>query len=374
MQACNRQCIDSDAVTSPQDAAMPAAAPGPPAGKVGLIMHRLASNRLTGYLLFLLLFNTAVAAALTLLGNDRHFLNELIYSQAIGLSCGLPAIGVVWLARSTQQLRIGLVLSIAFGVASGASIGALATSYLPHARSINPLQAMGVGLLFAIGAGYYFFTREGTARLEHELELQRARRRELDRSRADMQLRMLQAQIEPHFLFNTLANVSALIRSDPPKAEQLLSHLNAFLRATLQRSRVEASTLADEIDLVRNYLSIIGLRLGTRLLWSIDVPDELLKLSFPMLLLQPLVENAIKHGIEPKRGGGSVTLRAWRDGQCLRIEMADSGVGLAPESGATGFGLMNVRQRLNAHYGQAGQLQLNPNEQGGVTATLEIPI
>ena len=343
-----------------------------PAGTVEPIMYRLAMNRLASYLAFLLLFNTAVAAALTLLGQDRHFLNELIYSHAIGLSCGLPAIGVVWLARNTMQLRIGLILCIAFGVASGASIGALATSYLPHARSINPLQAMGIGLLFAAGAGYYFFTREGTARLEHELQVQRLRRRELDRSRSDMQLRMLQAQIEPHFLFNTLANVSALIRSDAPKAEQLLQHLNAFLRATLQRSRVDASTLADEIELVRDYLAIIGMRLGTRLQWSIDVPEELLRLPFPLMLLQPLVENAIKHGIEPKRGGGSVALRAWRDGPHLWLEIADSGVGLNPSQSATGFGLDNIRQRLMAHYGQAAQLQLSSNAMGGTTATLEI--
>ena len=337
-------------------------------------MYKLAMNRLGGYLLFVLLFNTAVAAALSLLGHDRNFLNELIYSHAIGLSCGLPAMGVVWLARSTMQLRIGLILCIVFGVTAGVSIGALVTSYLPYARSINPLQAMGVGLLFAVGAGYYFFTREGTARLAHELELQRLHRRELDRSRSDMQLRMLQAQIEPHFLFNTLANVSALIRSDPPKAEQLLSHLNAFLRATLQRSRVEASTLGDEAELVRNYLTIIELRLGARLQWQIDLADDLLKLPFPVLLLQPLLENAVKHGIEPKRGGGSITLRGWRDGQRLLLEISDSGVGLAPRQSNAGFGLDNIRQRLSAHYGQAGQLQLNPNARGGATATLEIPL
>ncbi len=330
-------------------------------------------TRLAGYLVFVLLFNTAVAALLTLLGTDRYFLIELLYSQSIGLSCGLPALGVVWLARNTAQLRLGLTLSIAFGVLSGVSIASLVTSFLPHARSVNPLQALGVGLLIAIGAGYYFFTREGTARLEHELQLQQKHRSELDRSRSEMQLRMLQAQIEPHFLFNTLANVSALIRSDPPKAEKLLVHLNAFLRATLQRSREERSTLAHELELVRNYLNIIGLRMGPRLNWSIDVPEQLTKRPFPMMLLQPLVENAIKHGIEPKRGVGTVGIKATVDGRRMLIEVADTGVGLTAELSGDGYGLNNVRQRLQALYGASARLEIRQNEGAGVTVQMELP-
>lgn len=336
-------------------------------------MRSILPNRLSHYFIFLLFFNTATAAVLTVLGNDRHFLNELIYSHAIGFSCGVPAVGVIRLAHDTRQLRNGLIASIVFGVIAGVSIASLVTSYLPHAKSIDPLHAIVVGLVLGVVAGYYFFTREGTVRLEVELQRQRERRLELDRAHADMQLRMLQAQVEPHFLFNTLANVSALIRSDPPRAEKLLQHLNAFLRATLQRSRVRNPTLGDEVALVRDYLSIVELRMGARLRWRIEVPDELLGLSLPMFLVQPLVENAVRHGIEPKREGGSVTLLARRDNGRLRIEVVDTGIGLDETHDGSGFGLENIRERLVGHYGPGARLEVERNESGGATATLEIP-
>ena len=332
-------------------------------------------SRNQSYLIFLLLFNTAVAVILTLLGRDRSFPLELLFSHCIGLSCGLPALVVVSHARSTRQLRVGLTVSIFCGVIVGVALARMLSAEMSASHTISAAQALIVGLVFALGAGYFFLTREGTRRLEHELRAQRARRAELDRAHAAMQLRLLQSQVEPHFLFNTLAHLSALIRSDPAQAEKLLSHLNGFLRATLRRNRQDRATLEDELTLVRDYLSIVGVRLGARLRWSLEIEPGLEKLVFPFMLMQPLVENAIKHGIEPKRSGGEVVLRAWREGSRLRLSVWDTGIGLRPHEGGadSGVGLENVRQRLAALYGSNAHLSLRGNAAGGVIVELDLP-
>lgn len=332
-------------------------------------------SRNQSYLIFLLLFNTAVAVILTLLGKDRSFPLELLFSHCIGLSCGLPALVVVSHARSTKQLRVGLTVCIFFGVIVGVALARLLSAEMAASHTISAGQALIVGLVFALGAGYFFLTSEGTRRLEHELRAQQARRAELDRAHAAMQLRLLQSQVEPHFLFNTLAHLSALIRSDPAQAEKLLSHLNGFLRATLRRNRQESATLEDELTLLRDYLSIVGVRLGARLRWSFEIDPGLEKMNFPFMLLQPLVENAIKHGIEPKRSGGEVVLRAWREGARLRVSVWDTGIGLRAHdvSADSGVGLDNVRQRLAALYGNNAHLSLRSNAAGGVIVELDLP-
>jgi LytS/YehU family sensor histidine kinase len=184
---------------------------------------------------------------------------------------------------------------------------------------------------------------------------------------------MLQAQIEPHFLFNTLANLAVLIRSDPARAERLLGDLIAWLRATLQRTREADSTLGDEIELLRRYLDILGLRLGPRLRVAFDVPPALLSRPFPLLLLQPLVENAVTHGIEPQVEGGELRIAAGEADGRLRLTVSDTGAGLGAGGAGAGFGLESVRQRLGALFGEAARLDVRSNTPRGVIATLEIP-
>jgi len=332
-------------------------------------------SRNARYLLFLLLFNTGVAAVLTTLGRDRSFAVELIYSHFIGMSCGLPALAVVNYARSVQQLRIGLMGSIVGGVMVGVALAAMFTAGMAAGHTVSPRNALVVGIVFALVAGYFFYTTEGTQRLENELRRHQRQRAEFDRAQAAMQLRLLQSQVEPHFLFNTLAHLAALIRTDPVQAEQLLSHLNGFLRAALRRNRQDRTTLRDELALVNDYLSIVAVRLGDRLKWSMEVEPGLESLAFPFMLVQPLVENAIQHGIEPKRGGGELTLRVWRDGRRLRLRVRDTGVGMDPSasSGGGGVGLSNARQRLQALYGSSASLVIRSLPSGGVCAELDLP-
>jgi len=216
-----------------------------------------------------------------------------------------------------------------------------------------------------------------TARKQAEnsrLEEQQLRRMAAERQVVEAQLRMLQAQIEPHFLFNTLANVMSLIDREPNSAKEMLQRLTRFLRISLRRSREEASTLGQETDMLRDYLNIFKIRLGPRMDFAIDVPAELLDLKFPPMLLQPLVENAIKHGIEPKIEGGCIAIRAEASDGMLRLTVSDTGRGLSDLAVDHGLGLGNVQSRLRALYKSSARLVLEDNIPCGATATIEVPL
>jgi LytS/YehU family sensor histidine kinase len=199
---------------------------------------------------------------------------------------------------------------------------------------------------------------------------------EAEKRAAEAQLRLLQGQIEPHFLFNTLANVVSLIDHDPPKARQMLESFTEYLRSSLTSLRHEQATLGGELDLVRNYLGLLKTHMEDRLQFSIASVPALGGLPLQPLLLQPLVENAIHHGLEPKVEGGQVRVSVQRHGEQLLIEVADDGRGLhAPprRQGGAGMALNNQRKRLLAHYGSAASLTL-AEAHSGTVATLRLPI
>jgi LytS/YehU family sensor histidine kinase len=204
-----------------------------------------------------------------------------------------------------------------------------------------------------------------TAQASAELEL-------LRRRLAEAQLQTLQAQVEPHFLFNTLAAVEHLTETDPPRAATMLRHLIAFLRGSLPDMREQNTSLGREIEICQSYLAIMQIRMEDRLAVSIDVPDSLRALPFPPMMLQSLVENAIKHGIEPKPQGGTVAVSARVQEGRLRVTVADTGVGI-PENAPQGVGLTNIRDRLRRLYGSAAALILAPNAPTGAHITIEMP-
>jgi signal transduction histidine kinase len=210
------------------------------------------------------------------------------------------------------------------------------------------------------------------AEAEKQLAADRARAAELERQALDAQLRALQAQIEPHFLFNTLANVVSLVDAQPASAKRMLERLIDLLRGSLSASRARHATLGQEIDLVRAYLDILSIRMGPRLRYETRIDDGLRALSVPPMLLQPLVENAIQHGLEPKIEGGrvNVTARA-RDGE-VEILVEDDGVGFGAATRGGGVGLSNLRQRLSALSG--GRMRLTIEDAGpGTRVRLLIP-
>ncbi|WP_037073554.1 sensor histidine kinase [Pseudoxanthomonas suwonensis] len=192
---------------------------------------------------------------------------------------------------------------------------------------------------------------------------------------ADLRLGVLQAQVEPHFLFNTLASVRALVRQDPAQAEATLDALVGFLRATIPKLRDGQSlhaTLGQQLEICASYLELMRVRMGGRLTYTMSVAPELRAHPFPPSLLITLVENAIKHGIEPRPGPGRIDVVAEREGGRLRVRVVDDGAGLKPGVGG-GMGLANVRDQLAHRFGDRASLQLQPGPRGGVVAQVEVP-
>lgn len=197
--------------------------------------------------------------------------------------------------------------------------------------------------------------------------------RVLQKEKQEAQSKLIQAQIEPHFLFNTLANISSLTDQDTNKAKHMLGDLDTYLRTTLARTREGNTTLKEELELIKSYLSIIKIRMGDRLQYEIDIPEEFGSIYIPPLLLQPLVENAIKHGLDPKVEGGRLLISGNMVDGRLKLVVSDNGVGLS-DNDLSGIGLNNVRERINMVYGRKGKLEIYGNTDGGVTSSLTIPI
>jgi signal transduction histidine kinase len=250
----------------------------------------------------------------------------------------------------------------------------LDTRLLMHwLKSPQWLAAFGfTSLVISLILSLIFFWRQREATAQAALQTERLRAERIEREATLANLRALQAQIEPHFLFNTLANVTSLIDPDPAKAKRMLESFIRFLRASLNATRSESTTLADEAELIASYLDVLQVRMGARLRYEVDVPAELHSVSLPPMLLQPVVENAIRHGLEPKVDGGTVSVRAHRNGAGVAVEIADTGAGFAPTTRG-GVGLTNVRDRLRLIYGDRASLVVTEATSGGAVVTVTIP-
>jgi sensor histidine kinase YesM len=240
-------------------------------------------------------------------------------------------------------------------------------------RNPGMLATMTSGSIFVsivLSVVAYLIARRASA--EAELEREKARTERIEREAVLANLRALQAQIEPHFLFNTLANVTSLIDADPAKARRMLESFIRFLRASLGATRMESTTLGAERELIASYLEVLQVRMEGRLRYSVDVPPDLESYALPSLLLQPLVENAIRHGLEPKVEGGEVTMRARREGGKVMVEIADSGVGFAPTTRG-GVGLTNLRERLRLLFGDSASLEITDAPGAGSRVCVSLP-
>lgn len=189
----------------------------------------------------------------------------------------------------------------------------------------------------------------------------------------EAKLHLLHAQVEPHFLYNTLASAQLLTRSDPVRAEAMLGHLIQYLRRSLPNAEDEMSSLGAELERALAYLEILRIRMGDRLAVQVDVAESLRATPMPAMMLQTLVENAIKHGLEPRTGGGTVWIRARRDGDTVAVTVADDGEGFNTKTSGSGIGLKNVRERLRLRYAGEANLSVVANFPAGVAATISVP-
>ena len=232
------------------------------------------------------------------------------------------------------------------------------------------VSLLALSLVPGVAITYWFYSRATMA--AQQVALLTAQRQA-----AEHQLKLLESQLEPHMLFNTLANLRVLIDLDPPRAQAMLDQLIAFLRATLSGSRATLHPLRDEFARLADYLALMQVRMGARLQLRIDLPDTLAALPVPPLLLQPLVENCIQHGLEPVVAGGRIEISAARDATHLVLTVRDTGAGLTTQAvNDTQFGLVQVRERLATLYGRAASLELRAagDAQGGTLALLRLPI
>ena len=203
---------------------------------------------------------------------------------------------------------------------------------------------------------------------------EKAAEESLRRQVVEARLATMQAQVEPHFLFNTLASIDHLIEVDPPRASTMQKSLIALLRAAMPAMRESTATLGRELDVVRPYLEILRMRMQERLQFELAIPEGLHSADFPPMMLQSLVENAIKHGLEPKPEGGSLRVEAQVAHGKLAVSVADTGVGFgrAPTAG-TGTGLRGIRERLALLYGPAAELRIAENAPAGTRVSIVIP-
>jgi len=291
-----------------------------------------------------------------------------------GVTVLITAVIVLNAAGRAGRERIWLAVLAAVAGCVVASVTRFLVGATPAAEGASFMLKVFITWLApaaALTAGCVLVLRARAARDQaNETALQRSA---LEKQRLETRLRLLQAQIEPHFLFNSLSNIRRLCQNDAASGRAMLAQLTRYLRAALPKIRENDATLADEIELVSAYLGVQKIRMGERLQIAIEVPPPLLAAAVPPMMLVTLVENSIKHGIAPFTEGGSIEIRAARDGDSLMLAVADTGRGFDATSG-TGVGLANIRARLAALYGTGATLRFEGNTPHGVVATVVLPL
>ena len=262
-------------------------------------------------------------------------------------------------------LIISLIIAYSFTLRSAINA--------PDPILMGPVMAVMLLLTLTLIVCWFFYIEDRRQVSENRIIEEQNRRNYNEKKVNETYLRLLQAQVEPHFLFNTLTSILSLSDREPQKAKVMQKNLMQYLKATLRKTRSSVATVGQEIDLVASYLDIFKVRMGPRLEYSINAPEDVRTLAFPPMLIQPIVENAIKHGLEPKVEGGRIDIRVEKieNGQ-LRWVIEDTGLGMSGKS-EMGTGLTNVMKRVESLCGNEGSFILKENRPSGVVAELEIP-
>jgi sensor histidine kinase YesM len=306
-----------------------------------------------------------------LLGWLDHLLDQL--TVGIFIFVAIVAMSIYPLQGVWRQ-RVWLLMAIVVGSLAGEM---LLLKFNPLPEGVATISVLFTKVLrWLVIAGLaiivFVFQRQGSV-AESQAHVAEVHRMQIDRQLTEARLQSLRAQIEPHFLFNTLANVQQLYRTEPARGRKLLGHFVAYLRAVLPQMRQHETTLQMEVDLARAYLEVLQVRMGRRLQTRFDIPPELGSLLFPPLALSTLTENAIKHGLNPMPEGGIIEISARIENDRLHVCVADTGAGLRQNSGS-GSGLANLRARLSALYKGAGHFEFAANQPRGIKATIVVPV
>jgi signal transduction histidine kinase len=344
-------------------------------------------------LIYTFIWNLGFVAVFTVLGllfAPKVHLGRLLWANFVIANCigylihGGFALGntllATWIWQRGFAVRSAYYAGVALiGVFGGYWLG-FALLGMEDARGfVFSAQGAGeIGLLSLIISAILasvFFARERQAVAEAAFQRERARVEAAEHQFHLAQLKLLEAQIEPHFLYNTLANVISLVDADPAAAKRMVARLIDYLRQAAQAGGTAEATVGRQIELLRAYLDLMALRTNARLSYQVDMAPEVATLPLPPMLLQPLVENAIKHGLEPKVAGGRVHVSARRDDSLLVLSVADNGLGFRSTraDGAGGLGLANLRARLDTLYGARARMTIE-DAQPGTTVTLALPI
>lgn len=344
---------------------------------IGIVLYAVVSA------LGMLAMGSAAAAALT---TGVYFVVGALLMFTVG-----PALAA-WVRHRGWSRRLegwGVIIAVILGFLAAIGSDAWASGNMKPAmnmkevteaeRKISDLDQAMLGLFGMVVPVIYFSVGGGLASLAYFSERRRlwARQVHLAHLESDMRLAVLQAQVEPHFLFNTLASIRPLIRQDAERAEAAIDAFAEHLRATIPRMREHSakvtSTLGQQLEICASYLTLMQVRMGARLHVEIAVPPELRPLEFPPLMLLSLVENAIKHGIEPKPGPGRIVIRAESAAAVLRVSVEDDGAGLK-DGLSTGLGLSNIREQLEVRFAGQAKLGIAARPEGGTVAVITVPL
>ena len=318
----------------------------------------------------------AVAAAMVV----RSFLNTYPDLLVSALCVGYTSMLLFTMAGNMRQSRLPREVVQVGAIVVGSFVGTVLAGIV-KGRDIRHMfgeRLEGVSITMGLGIGFgcvvvaWYILREKHARERERMMRAEAERHQLEKNVLEARLALMQAQVEPHFLFNTLANVQHLVETDPPEASRVLDSLIKYLRAALPQMRESTTNLGRELEMARAFLEINRVRMGSRLQFAIEVPETLKTHAFPPMMLISLVENAVKHGVDPCCDCGTITIRAREDEGRLRVSVEDTGEGIKPKKGG-GVGLSNIRERLKALYGTSARLVIEEREPRGVVASIEVP-
>ena len=310
---------------------------------------------------------------------STNFTTSLLIAHSFSMSCIFVAILTDhFYPFAARAFKTSIIVSVGMAIGIVLTYLILLNVHGVTANFINERLYKALVISLSIGAvvTFLFHSRDKTVLIQHKLSEAQLQKAIQEKALIESQLKMLQSQIEPHFLFNTLANIQAMIFHQPEIASQLLTNLTDLLRQSLTKTRQDKIHISDEITFIKSYLSIQKIRLGERLDFHIEVSEHLPDdTHIPPLLVQPLVENAVKHGIGPRPQGGEIKVTFSKINDQLCIAIKDDGVGFSiSHTKGNGIALNNIRNRVSSLFGDKGKLVIRENMSGGVTSELYIPL